>query len=354
MYFCVQDFNAKNRIFTEHTQSLNAMAYPLKASENSQEITIVMPVFNDWQSFGLLINALNTLSNQKPYQTHFTILAVNDGSTTPCTISGDTLQHLNSIASIRIIHLTRNFGHQRAIAIGLCYAAEHLAHAPTLVMDSDGEDTPEDVFTLIQALGVHTGKIIFAERAKRSENLAFRFFYALYKRLFRLLTGAPISFGNFSIMPKELLRRVSSVSEVWIHVAAGIMKARLPLTAVPTERGSRLAGESKMNFVSLVLHGLSGIAVHSEVAAARLLVVSFVFIIFSLLGIVAVLAIRLATDVAIPGWATSSIGTLIAIFIEALLMSILLVFLVLNNRSQQPFVPRLHYNDYISDIEHIK
>lgn len=312
-----------------------------------------MPVFNDWQSFTLLVEKIDAAIAESKEKLSINVIAVNDGSTIEETFQASTFQELKSISSARIIHLTRNFGHQRAIAIGLCYAAEHLPHESAIVMDSDGEDKPNDVLTLIRASATNPGKIIFAQRAKRSESLMFRFFYALYKRVYHVLTGAPISFGNFSIIPPALLKRVSSVSEVWIHVAAGIMKARLPLAAVPTVRGVRLAGESKMNFVSLLLHGLSGIAVHSEVAAARLLVVSLIFILFSIAGIAAVLGIRFFSDVAIPGWATSSIGNLVAIFIEALLMSVLLVFLVLNNRSQQPFVPRLHYNDYVADVENI-
>ncbi len=322
-------------------------------STQSHTVSIIMPVFNDWQSFTLLVEKIDAAIAESKEKLSINVIAVNDGSTIEETFQASTFQELKSISSARIIHLTRNFGHQRAIAIGLCYAAEHLPHESAIVMDSDGEDKPNDVLTLIRASATNPGKIIFAQRAKRSESLMFRFFYALYKRVYHVLTGAPSSFGNFSIIPPALLKRVSSVSEVWIHVAAGIMKARLPLAAVPTVRGVRLAGESKMNFVSLLLHGLSGIAVHSEVAAARLLVVSLVFILFSIAGIAAVLGIRFFSDVAIPGWATSSIGNLVAIFIEALLMSVLLVFLVLNNRSQQPFVPRLHYNDYVADVENI-
>lgn len=322
-------------------------------STQSHSVSIIMPVFNDWQSFSLLVEKIDAAIMESHEILSINVIAVNDGSTIEQSFQPDIFRQFQSISSARIIHLTRNFGHQRAIAIGLCYAAEHLPSESAIVMDSDGEDKPEDVLTLVRASLTSPGKIIFAERSKRSESLMFRFFYALYKRVYHVLTGAPISFGNFSIIPPALLKRVSSVSEVWIHVAAGIMKARLPLAAVPTVRGVRLAGESKMNFVSLLLHGLSGIAVHSEVAAARLLVVSLVFILFSIAGIATVLGIRFFSDVAIPGWATSSIGSLVAIFIEALLMSVLLVFLVLNNRSQQPFVPRLHYNDYVAEVETI-
>jgi glycosyltransferase involved in cell wall biosynthesis len=320
--------------------------------EGRQSVNIVTPVFNDWQSFGLLVRKIEAILAQRSPSTFVRILAVNDGSTTKISEDFQSFD-FSAIQVIRIIHLTRNFGHQRAIAIGLCYAAEYFAEDAVVIMDSDGEDKPEDIVTLVDSMATHEETIVFAERSKRSESLSFRFFYGLYKRLYRVLTGAPISFGNFSVIPASLLRRVTSVSEVWIHVAAGIMKARLPIAAVPTSRGTRLAGVSKMNFVSLLLHGLSGIAVHSEIAAARLLVVSLIFITLSIVGIAVVLAIRFFSDVAIPGWATSSIGTLVSIFIEALLMSVLLVFLVLHNRSQQPFIPRLHYADYIAAVENM-
>ena len=322
--------------------------------EDRQSVNIVMPVFNDWQSFGLLVRRIDDIFEASAAQRHRArIIAVDDGSTVDYAAKDVDFSGCSHIESIHILRLTRNFGHQSAIAIGVCYIADQRADCPLVVMDSDGEDKPEDVVVLLDSSAHNAGKVIFAERTKRSESLSFRFFYALYKRLYRVLTGSPISFGNFSIIPTTLLRKVSAVSEIWIHYAAGLMKSRIPLTSVPTERGKRLAGHSKMNFVSLLLHGLSGIAVHLEVVAARMLVWSLVFLCFSIVGIGIVFSLRFFTNLVISGWASGITIGLLGILMQALLFSTLLVFLVLNNRMQRFFAPRLNYAHYIQEIESV-
>ena len=64
-------------------------------------------------------------------------------------------------------------------------------------MDADGEDRPEDVPTLYKACEAEKyGKIIFAERAERSEGVPFKIGYGLYKKCFKILVGKEINFGN--------------------------------------------------------------------------------------------------------------------------------------------------------------
>lgn len=318
-------------------------------SFQDRSITIVLPVFNDWQSLGLLLRHIDETCRESGIT--IDVCAVNDGSTLDAAFEQSAMRDFRCIRSVKIIHLTRNFGHQRAIAIGLCYAAENTSNDAVLVMDSDGEDKPNDILTLFHASIHAPKKIIFAKREKRSESLSFRFFYQIYKRLYRLLTGAPISFGNFSIIPQALMLKATAVSEVWIHYAAGIIKSRLPIDTVPTERGKRLAGESKMNFVSLLLHGLGAISVHLEVVATRLLVWSLLFMGFSALAIVGVFSLRLLTNLVVSGWASNVTVGLIGLLFQALFFSALLVFIVLNNRAQQLFVPRQNYALYVQGVE---
>jgi polyisoprenyl-phosphate glycosyltransferase len=317
----------------------------------NRSIAIVLPVFNDWQSLRLLLRAIDETCHTSGIT--IDVYAINDGSTIDPDLCHADTQDFRCIRSVRIIHLTRNFGHQRAIAIGLCHAAEHANTGAVVVMDSDGEDKPEDILTLATSSIGQPSKVIFAHRAKRSESLSFRFFYIIYKRVYKMLTGSAISFGNFSIIPAPLLQKATAVSEIWIHYAAGVMKSRLPIETIPTERGTRLAGQSKMNFVSLLLHGLSGIAVHLEVVAARMLVWSLILIAVSILGIGIVFSLRFLTNLAFPGWASGVTIGLLSILLQALLFSTLLIFLVLNNRTQQFFVPRLNYTQYIQRVEEI-
>ena len=84
--------------------------------------------------------------------------------------------------------------------------------------------------------------------------------------------------GNFSIIPRPRLASLVVVSEMWNHYAAAAFKSRQPLCTVPTQRAKRLDGKSKMNFVNLVVHGLSAISVYGELVGIRLLVVTVLLI----------------------------------------------------------------------------
>jgi len=320
-------------------------------SDFRKSLTIVMPVFDDWEAFRELVRRIEATVHQD--MLNISILAVNDGSVSELDGRGDIFHGIKNIHSVDILHLTRNLGHQRAIAIGLAYAEQNLRQDTVIVMDADGEDRPEDIHVLVAKGMECRDKIIFARRTKRSEGVGFRYFYQMYKMIYRVLTGSSISFGNFCLIPSELLKKLVFVSEIWNHFSAGVIKSRLPFVTIPTVRGKRIGGSSRMNFNSLIGHGLSAVAVHMETVAVRLLLTALGLILLSLVGIGVVFGIRFLTDLAIPGWATNvSIG-LVIIFMQAFFISLFLVFLILTYRTQKLFVPRVDYVHYVLRKEQI-
>src|SRR5206468_7946640 len=113
--------------------------------------------------------------------------------------------------------------------------------------------------------------IVFAERTRRSESLLFTFFYHIYRLLHFLLTGRAIRVGNFSIVPYSLLGGIVVDTNLWNHYAASVWMSRARRTTIPSVRGKRIQGSSKLDFTCLVVHGLSAIACYSEVISVRLL-----------------------------------------------------------------------------------
>ncbi len=311
----------------------------------TEQIIILTPIFNDSES---LNNLLLQLKNSFAEFTaaNFSILVVNDGST-------ENIQLKNSTGwPLQILHLQRNIGHQKAIAVGLAYIKENLSCDKVLVMDCDGEDRPEDAISLIKT-SFKNDKIIFARRKSRQESNGFRFFYRLYKFVFRILTGKKIDFGNFMIMPKSLLDKSVYYSEIWNHIAGGILKAGLPYSSIETHRGKRYAGDSKMNFTSLLIHGLGAIAVFIEVIASRLLLFSLALIGISLVVILAVIGIRTFTHLAIPGWTSTVVSAMLIVLLQSFLLSLFTIFLYLSSQSQRKFIPAHHYKDYTGATETI-
>lgn len=307
-----------------------------------KDIIILTPVYNDWSSFDLLAGQLNAVAAASDIIQTLKILAIDDGSWTEPA-------HTQSNASI--IHLTRNVGHQKAIALGLAYIAKEETCDLVVVMDADGEDKPEDIEKLLYESLQQPDKIIFAQRAKRHESYWFRFFYWFYKYLFAIFTGKSISFGNFSAIPVTILNKLVTVSEIWNHYSSGIIKSKIPYAIVSTERGKRFTGKPKMDFHSFVLHGLSAFSVQIEIVSVRIILVTLLLMVLASAGILAVISIRLFADIALPGWATYVVLGLLTFLMQTFLISLILTFIILNYRTQRLFIPVKDYQDYILKVD---
>lgn len=313
---------------------------------------MLVPIFNDWASAAQLLIDLDRVAAKR--EESYSVVMVNDGSTEPGEITPESLRSLRNLRRVQLVHLVSNFGHARAIAVGLGTVADREDIDAIVVMDADGEDRPEDVGRLIDAAIDKQDTVIAAHRAERSEGLIFRASYAVYKVLFRILTGSQISFGNFCLLPRTLVKKLVYVPELWSHLAACILKSRLPLEKIPTSRGTRYFGTSKMNLVSLIQHGLGAIAVYLETVLVRILLgfVAFFAAVFG--GMLVVVGVRVATDLAIPGWASTVFGVLSILLVQSTVFSILLVFTSLKSRVTTISLPALHYRDYIAGIEELR
>ena len=306
---------------------------------------IVIPVYNDWGAVTMLMDALDTSLTSAGISAR--VLLVDDGSTVRQSL-GEPVTPFSSIPNVYLLRLRRNVGHQRAIAIGLTYVEEHSDADEIVVMDGDGEDSPSDVPRLLNALRARESPtIIFAARTKRSEGLGFRASYWLYRKLHRLVTGISVNIGNFSAMPRATLRQLVVVSELWNHYAASVVRARLSHETIATKRANRLAGKPTMNFVALVAHGLSALAVHGEVVGVRLLVATLALLALSLALTAAVVVIRFATALAIPGWATTAGGLSLILVTQLLLLSGLFTMFTLASRAASNFIPLRDYGYFL-------
>jgi hypothetical protein len=319
---------------------------------SSPQVGIIIPVFNDWPSCAVLLGELDTHLGLARIQA--SVVVVDDGSTVPMSPSMDAVQSLQWIRSVEVVRLVYNMGHQKAIAIGLAHAAQNHSFDTTVVMDADGEDSPGDAIRLIERQAETPSKIVFAKRERRSEEGTFRLFYALYKLLFRLLTGDEISFGNFCSIPQLHLAQVARLPMIWTHFASGVMRSGLPIDLLPTARAKRYAGKSSMNLVSLVMHGLSAISVYVDVMTVRLILGASVVVVVGVLGFLGLLYIRFFTPLAIPGWATTvAIGLGMMVF-QALSLLAFLSLVFLNYRVMPLPIPARSYQDFILRVDTVR
>ena len=311
------------------------------------KITIVMPLYEDWESAGILCSAIDACLTGYP-AIEASVLLVDDGSSR--AESNAFAVARSAVKSTQVLRLRRNLGHQRAIAVALAYVQQNLPGDAVVVMDADGEDLPEDIPRLVEAFETYPGPVtVFAERGRRIETIVFKLFYGCYRLLHRLLTGRSIRFGNFSLLPREHINSIVAYPELWNHYAAAVLKARLPYTTIRADRGKRLRGKSQMNFVGLIIHGLSALFAGYEIVSTRLLVGTAIlgFTFFCLMLVVA--GIRLFTHLAIPGWATFTGGLLFILLTQSIAALLTIIFSVMMSRNNLGFLPIRDYEYFVAD-----
>jgi hypothetical protein len=309
-------------------------------------LVVAIPVFNDWAVVQELLRGLDGALAAREMQAR--VLIIDDASTEPAP---DALDAFTALSAVEAVTLRRNLGHQRAIAIGLAFIEAQRPCDMVVVMDGDGEDLPADVPRLVDKCRESGGTtVVFAARARRSESLWFRLGYAAFKAIHRVLTGTPVRVGNFSLVPWSQLQRLVVVSEVWNHYAAAVFKARLPRDYVETSRGRRLGGRSSMSFVTMVVHGLSAIAVYGEVVGVRLLCATAIIVTLVAAACIAALGWTLAMGIALPTWATIASGALLVVASQATVMSFVFVFIVLSSRAGVSFLPIRDYGYFVSHV----
>lgn len=317
-------------------------AQPLK-------VVLVVPVYDDWTSLKQLLRAIDAQPGLN--RVIFEVFVVNDGSLASPPPAVWYEGHFSHIRGIRHINLICNLGHQRAIAVGLVMASGETDSDGVIVMDCDGEDRPEDIPRLIATALGNPDRIVCARRSKRSESLTFRSFYLLYKTMFRLLAGTTINFGNFCYIPRSALHRLGHSPSLWNHLAATLVRSRVPLVRVPTERGRRYAGRSRMDFDGLIALGLSAISVYADIVLVRIMVGMLAVSALTAAGLAVVAAIRLFTELAIPGWASTVFGSLSIVLMQSMIFAVVSAFLLLSTRSAKPVIPMIDAPEFVASTE---
>ena len=309
---------------------------------HAYQFAVVMPIYEDQEASSRLFQELYAEYGASVY-----VVAVDDGSVRQ-PVGVDALEAFG-LAGV-VITLKRNVGHQRAIAIGINYVAEHLKDIEhTVVMDSDGEDTPASIKTLIAPLHSTQTDVVVAQRKSRVETLRFRAFYLVYKCLFALLTGRKISFGNFMALKPNAICRLAVMPEIWTHVASAVLTSKLRIDTLPIDRGPRYAGKSKMNFVGLVLHGFRGLMVFAEDVLVRVGIVCALIATTTVLGGLTAIVLKLA-GFATPGWFSVAMGILFLTFLQTgalTLMTLMLTGVVRSGAATQ-----IDYRVFVASIHH--
>ena len=233
---------------------------------------ILIPVFNDWESLLILLNNIHALKINN--LAHIKILIIDDCSSEIL----NKKKEFDSFKDTEIIKNSKNIGHGKSIANGINYLSKKNDFDYLIVMDGDGEDRPEEVKELILKSIDLPFVTITANRIKRSESAFFKLSYHLHKILTLVLTGYSIKFGNFMCIPKKDLNLITSNKNLFASFSGTVAKFIINKTCIPSIRGVRYCGPTKMSFLKLIRHSLLIISVFRKETAIRLSILFSIYV----------------------------------------------------------------------------
>jgi glycosyltransferase involved in cell wall biosynthesis len=252
------------------------------------KIKILIPVYNDGESAFKLLENIN--SEISELDDEFSIIIVNDASTES---KPELSAVLDSLKSIQTINMKVNKGHARCNAAGLKYINEKEDFDYIIPMDGDGEDRPEELSLLIEKIKEYPNTVITADRVKRSEGFIFKFCYLVHKYLALIFTGQTIKFGNYTCLPKSVVGKMVNESATWSSFSGSLAKIAKDRKSIPSERGKRYFGPSKMSFINLLKHSLSIIAVFKSTLLIRstLFLIAYLFLVTGKISVITLIPV---------------------------------------------------------------
>jgi len=262
------------------------------------EISVIIPVFNENGIIEELIvrttKALNEISSS------YEIIMVDDGS------SDGSLQQLKKLANsnnrIKIIVLSRNFGHPLAFTAGLEYASgDYVA-----MMDGDMQDPPELLPVMYRKLISEKDDVISGKRTSRKGNIIrnciFSTFHLFFKKAVQLTELKDT--GNFCIMNRQALNALLSMKEKTRYLPGMRTYIGFKQGYVEYVREKRLTGKSKMNTGKLCLLAADAIFSFSRLPIKLCFFIGFLGAFISLIAGVYALYVKFA-GVALKGWSST-------------------------------------------------
>ena len=267
------------------------------------KIKILIPVYNDWQSVIKLVENINSEVSNLSHE--FSIIIVNDSSSESRSEISFKLDNLNSL---QIVNIKQNQGHARCIATGLKYIFEKEEFDYVIPMDGDGEDRPEEIKEFVDNLNYNPDKPIVGERIKRSEGFFFKFCYLIHKLITLFFSGQSIKYGNYSCLPKSIVQKLINEKATWSSFSGSLAKVEKIRAGIPSERGTRYFGPSKMSFKNLIIHSLAIISVFklNVLIRSALFILVYMFLIYQNISLIMLIPVMLVLTLMVSVFVVSS------------------------------------------------
>ncbi len=203
--------------------------------------TIIVPVYNSRETLVLLVDRVSRVMNNA--QIHFELVLVDDGSEDGSFEEIRRLSRLHSF--IRGFRLSRNFGHQAALVIGL----EKSRGDFIAIIDDDLQDPPDILPDFFQRL-YEDVDVVYGVRRKRKENFIKKLFYYFFYRILRILSkvNIPLDAGDFCVMKRCVVDAILQFHEVNPFLRGIRSWVGFKQIGVEYQRNARVKGKSGYTF----------------------------------------------------------------------------------------------------------
>lgn len=269
-------------------------------SRQTCRVSVVLPVYNEAAILRQLTDAVCGVLTDACRA--FEIIYVNDGSTDGSQQLLDDLAR--SEHRIRVIHLTRNFGHQAAIHAGLEFSSGDVV----VLMDSDLQDDPAAIPEFLSKW--EDGyDVVYARRFNRKESLFRRFLFHTFYRVLNAVADSPMpsDAGNFSLMDRTVVEALQQLGERERYLPGLRSWTGFQQTGIPVERLARHDDHPRVSLAGLFKLAKTAIFSFSSVPLTIFYGIAAISAMVCLTCVSFVLYHKVCTDLAIPGWASTII-----------------------------------------------
>lgn len=279
-------------------------------------LSVVVPVFNEEAGIDALLARVTQVC-AGVFDSRFEVLLVNDGSRDRSWAM--ICAHADRDARIKGINLSRNHGHQLALAAGL----EHARGDLVFVLDADLQDPPELLGPMLQRLR-EGYDVAYGQRIKRNGETAFkRGTASLFYRMLNWMvdTDIPRDTGDFRLMTRRVVDQLNAMPERYRFVRGMVSWVGFRQAAVPYERDARFAGETNYPLTKMIALAVDAVTSFSVVP---LRFASHLGMVFGLIGLLALIWIGVVwlQGGTVQGWASLASLVLIIGSVQLLVLGV--------------------------------
>ena len=270
--------------------------------DNKKLISIVMPVFNEEKGLDILYDRLATVINKLVF--NFEIIFVNDGSTDDSLKTIASLREMDN--RVKIIDLSRNFGHQNALSAGI----DHAKGDAVILMDVDLEDSPEYISLFVDYWNKGYD-VVYAKRKKRNVSGIRNICFNIFHKINQMISSVNIdSAGIFCLMGRKVVQHLQKLTERDKYIPGLRSWIGFKQIGIETVREARYDSKPRVKFGSLLKLAFDSFASFSTVPLKISIFFGILFSLLSFIGLFVVILEKILFKITIQGWA-STIGIIL-------------------------------------------